>query len=442
MEEKRFKGWRGMAAMAFLVGILMMGGALAEPSVALAEKNDGVDCREEDGTEELELEEPKSELEQPVLVAASRPDGRILLRWDEIEGGEEYVLYRSRKKSGGFHQIYQTDGERCRYTDRKRVPGRAYYYRLKVFSGEGDACSRSETVKGRSLKKVHLGRISNLSGSRKLVLHWKRVQGADSYQILRKNEAKGRYQVIATVRGTKNSYADRKRRGGRFYTYRVRARDDAGGRGGESRAASQMAIDGRKKMIALTYDDGPSPYTPTVLRALKKYRARATFFVVGGSVGRYPGSVRRAAALGCEIGNHTYSHNKLTRLGSRQIKSVLEKTNRAVRAQTGRNIRTMRPPGGSVSPAVCKAARMPVILWSVDTLDWKTRSTSATIQCVLRRARDGDVVLMHDLHQPTARAAETIIRTLKARGYQLVTVSEMAAYRGGMSAGKIYSRFR
>ncbi len=419
--------------MAFLAGILMMGGAFWKSPAALAEEDHGMDWDAEDSADELE---------DPVLTAASRPDGKILLCWDEIDGGEEYALYRSRKKNGGFHRIYRTDGEKCRYMDSKRIPGRAYYYCLKVRFGESGASSRSETVAGRSLKKVRLSRISNVSGSRKLVLHWKKVKGADSYQILRKNEAKNRYQVIATVKGKRNAYADTRRRGGRFYTYKVRARDDAGGRGGESRAVSQMAIDGRKKMIALTYDDGPSPYTPMVLRALKKYKARATFFVVGGSVGRYPGSIRRAAALGCEIGNHTYSHNKLTRLAPRQVKSVLEKTNRAVRAQTGRNIRIMRPPGGSVNPSVCRAAEMPVILWSIDTLDWKTRSTSATIRCVLRRARDGDVVLMHDLHKPTARAAESIIRTLKARGYQLVTVSEMAAYRGGMSPGKIYSRFR
>lgn len=436
MGENRFKGWRGMAAMAFLVVILMMGGAFWNSSAALAENEVSA------GQEETEEDLGETELEEPVLMAASRPDGKILLCWDEIEGGEKYVLYRSRKKSGGFRKIYRTDGEKCRYTDRKRVPGRAYYYRLTVFSGEDDVSSSSETVKGRSLKKVSLTGISNVSGSRKLVLHWKRVKGADSYQILRKNEAKNRYQVIATVKGKKNSYTDRKRRGGKFYTYKVRARDDAGGRGCESRAVSQMAIDRKKKMIALTYDDGPSPHTPMVLRALKKYKARATFFVVGSSVGRYAGSVRRAAALGCEIGNHTYSHNKLTRLSPQQIGSVLDRTNRAVRARTGKKIRIMRPPGGSVNPSVCRAVGMPVILWSIDTLDWKTRSTSATIDCVLQRAGDGDVVLMHDLHLPTARAAEPIIRTLKARGYQMVTVSELAAYRGGMSPGKIYSKFR
>jgi len=441
MEKKRFKRMLEVMGMFILAGILVQGkAAWATPAAAAGNIDDSRDY--EEGKPEAEGDSEEPEMEEPILVAASRTDGNIQLSWDEIDGGEEYVLSRSSKKHSGFRRIYATDGERCRYTDRKRVPGRAYYYRLTVYSQGRARHSRSETVKGRALKKVRIVKISNVSGSRKLVLHWKAVKGADSYQVLRKNESKNRYQVIATVKGTKTSYADTRRRGGRYYTYRVRARDDAGGRGGESKAVSQMAIDRKKRMIALTYDDGPSMYTPAVLKALKKYRAHATFFVVGSNVGRYPASLRREVALGCEIGNHTYSHNNLTRLSSGQIQSVLDKTNRAVKGRTGKNVRIMRPPGGNINPSVCRAVGMPVILWSVDTLDWKTRSTSATIQCVLRRAQDGSVVLMHDLHKPTARAADTIIRTLKGRGYQLVTVSELAAYRGGMSAGRTYSRFR
>ena len=175
---------------------------------------------------------------------------------------------------------------------------------------------------------------------------------------------------------------------------------------------------------------------------MEKYRGHATFFVVGSCVKRYAASLRREVALGCEIGNHTYAHNNLKKLSGKQVHSVLEKTNRAVKKQTGRAPEIMRPPGGNHNSAVRRAVGMPIILWSVDTLDWKTRSTSDTIRCVLGKANDGAVVLMHDLHKPTARAADTIIKKLKAWGYQLVTVSELAAYRGGMSAGKTYSRFR
>ncbi len=81
-------------------------------------------------------------------------------------------------------------------------------------------------------------------------------------------------------------------------------------------------------------------------------------------------------------------------------------------------------------------------MWSIDTLDWKTRSTSATIQCIQQKAYDGAIVLMHDLHHPTVLAADKVMSYLKSAGYQLVTVSEMAAYRGGLQNHAAYSQFR
>lgn len=195
-------------------------------------------------------------------------------------------------------------------------------------------------------------------------------------------------------------------------------------------------------MIALTYDDGPSGHTPIVLNAVEKYKVHVTFFVVGSWVSRYPDSVKRAAALGCEIGNHTYAHDTLTRLNNEQIKSVLSTTNRLVKKYAGVDIHIMRPPGGYCNNSVMSAVGMPVIMWSIDPSDWRTRNTFATIQYVEQGAYDGAIVLMHDLHLSTANAADTIIKDLKAKGYQLVTVSELAAYRGGMEAGRSYNQFR
>ena len=289
---------------------------------------------------------------------------------------------------------------------------------------------------------MELTGISNVSGSKKLVLHWKPVKGADSYQIMRKNNKTGKYDMIGTVKGTKTRYTDQGRKGGEAYTYKVRAKDAGGGWGGYSKKMSQMAIDKDKKMIALTFDDGPSIYTPVVLDAVEKYKVHVTFFVVGNRAGQYGDSLRRETSLGCEIGNHTYEHTTLSRLGETLIKAALEKTNRDVKKQTGADVCLMRPPGGGYNSAVCAAAGMPVIMWSIDTRDWETRSTSATIQCVSEKAYDGAIVLMHDIHSPTVNAADEVIRRLKEKGYQLVTVSEMAAYRGGMKDGEVYSQFR
>lgn len=390
--------------------------------------------------DQKEPEAPK--LSKPVLKAASKPDGTIKLSWKKVKGAEEYVLLCSTKKDSGFHRIYATKKDKRVYKHQGRVPGKVYYYQLAVFSKGRAGRADSKIVAGRSLEQVKLTEISNVSGSRNLVLHWSPVAGADGYEILRKNKVTGSYEPAGTVNGSKTSFTDRKRTGGTIETYKVYAKDANGGRSGYSQSMSQMAIDKDKKMIALTYDDGPSAYTPIVLDALAKYDGHATFFVVGTSVNSYAGSLRRAASMGCEIGNHTYNHSNLKNLSSGQVQSVVSRTSQAVKDLTGVTIRLLRPPYGSYNNTTFAAAGMPVIMWSVDTLDWKTRSTSATIQSVQKHAYDGAIVLMHDLHHPTALAADAIMKYLKSAGYQLVTVSEMAAYRGGLNNHKAYSQFR
>lgn len=193
-----------------------------------------------------------------------------------------------------------------------------------------------------------------------------------------------------------------------------------------------------RKMIAITYDDGPSIYTPAVLKALKANGGVATFFVVGNRVNSYKKTLKQAYKMGCEIGNHSWDHSNLAKLGSSGIRSQISRTNKAVKAITGEAPTILRPPYGATSGTLRSLAGMPLIIWSVDTLDWKTRSTSSTIASVKKYAKDGAIILMHDIHKPTTDAAKTIIPWLVKQGYQLVTVSEMAECRGGMKNGKSY----
>lgn len=201
-------------------------------------------------------------------------------------------------------------------------------------------------------------------------------------------------------------------------------------------------IDKNKKMVALTYDDGPSIYTPRILKTLKDNDSVATFFVVGSRVSTYSGTIQKAVDQGCEIGNHTYDHKILTRVGKQEIKKQVAKTNQAVKKITGENPVVMRPPGGAINETVRPNLGMPAIIWSVDTLDWRTRNAASTKQAVLDHVKDGDIVLMHDLYEATADASQTIIPTLVRRGYQLVTVSELAECRGKLKDGKSYFSFR
>ena len=205
-------------------------------------------------------------------------------------------------------------------------------------------------------------------------------------------------------------------------------------------------IDPNKPMVALTYDDGPSASaTPRILAKLQECGGRATFFMVGKQAERNMGIVKQMAEQGCEVANHTYDHTLMTKVAPAELASQLARTNQVVSDASGISPILMRPCGGARSDAgmnVVGAISMPAVLWSIDTLDWKTRDAQTTINAVLEGVKDGDIILMHDLYDATADASQTIIPELINRGFQLVTVSELSSYRGGMLPGKTYSRFR
>lgn len=205
-------------------------------------------------------------------------------------------------------------------------------------------------------------------------------------------------------------------------------------------------IDPTKPMLALTYDDGPSAHaTPRILATLEKYNSRATFFMVGKQAEKRMDVVKKMEELGCEVANHTYDHTLMTKVPPEELASQLARTNQVVSDACGISPVLMRPCGGARSEAgmnIVGAISMPAVLWSIDTLDWKTRDAQTTIQTVLEQAKDGDIILMHDLYETTADASEVLIPELVNRGFQLVTVSELASYRGGMLPGHTYSRFR
>ena len=205
-------------------------------------------------------------------------------------------------------------------------------------------------------------------------------------------------------------------------------------------------IDPSKPMIALTYDDGPSAHaTPRILAKLKEYHSRATFFMVGKQAEKRMDVIKQMKEQGCEVANHTYDHTLMTKVPPEELASQLARTNQVISDACGVSPVLMRPCGGARSEAgmnIVGAISMPAVLWSIDTLDWKTKDPQTTIKTVLEQVKDGDIVLMHDLYEATADASDVLIPELVNRGYQLVTVSELASYRGGMIPGQTYSRFR
>lgn len=201
----------------------------------------------------------------------------------------------------------------------------------------------------------------------------------------------------------------------------------------------------KKKHIALTYDDGPrTASTGKILDALEKYNFRATFFVVGDNVGKKTAKVlKREKALGCEIGNHSYNHPKYTGISDSRIRKQLSDTDSRIKKNIGEKPSLCRAPYGAVSSRVLRVMKRPNIMWTVDTLDWKYRDSSRLVRVVRSNAGDGKIVLMHDIHDSTAAAAERICKNLKKAGYEAVTVTELAAIKGKSLKGKqSYNSFR
>ena len=195
------------------------------------------------------------------------------------------------------------------------------------------------------------------------------------------------------------------------------------------------------KAVALTYDDGPSKYTNQILDCLEANGAKATFFVVGTNATRYPEILQRADSLDMEIGNHTMSHPKLTSISQTAVATELNSNANAIESAIGKRPTIIRPPYGSYNQSVLNTAGQPFILWSIDTLDWKTRNAQKTVQAVLSDVEDGDVILMHDLYSATAEATEVIVPALIEMGFDLVTVSELAQRKGTQMTVKAYRSF-
>ena len=191
-------------------------------------------------------------------------------------------------------------------------------------------------------------------------------------------------------------------------------------------------IDPSKPMVALTFDDGPDVKVDGVLMdELEKVNGRATFFVVGQRVEKFPEDIKNTVERGHEIGNHSYDHDiHLSSKGQDYIRNEFDKTDDAVEKAAGVRPALVRLPGGNISNDVKAVVKKPLIFWSIDTEDWRSRDAVKTQNSILSQVKDGDIVLMHALYLSTAQACKTVIPELHARGYQLVTVSELIHFRG------------
>ncbi|MEV3870229.1 polysaccharide deacetylase family protein [Streptomyces sp. NPDC049906] len=188
-------------------------------------------------------------------------------------------------------------------------------------------------------------------------------------------------------------------------------------------AVDATAVAAPRKVVYLTFDDGPGAHTPKVLDLLKQHGAKATFYQTGGNAAARPWDTRRAHREGHSVQNHTWSHVDLRRVDWPTFKSEVTRTDTAIRNGTGTTPTCLRPPYGAVDQKVrerAAALRKGLRLWTVDTRDWARPGRAAIESRVLNGVRDGSVVLMHDAggdRSQTVAALPKILKTLKARGY-------------------------
>lgn len=177
--------------------------------------------------------------------------------------------------------------------------------------------------------------------------------------------------------------------------------------------------------VALTYDDGPSDLTPGILDALDERRASATFFAMGEKAKKFAATLQRMVGEGHQAENHSWNHPALTKLTDAQVASQLRDTTAALEQASGQSVTMFRPPYGDYNARVLAIARMPAILWDVDTEDYKGIADDVLIERAVTQPRAGSIVLQHDIHQNTGRTAGAICDGLLDRGFTIVTIEKL-----------------
>lgn len=187
----------------------------------------------------------------------------------------------------------------------------------------------------------------------------------------------------------------------------------------------EKTIDINRPLVALTFDDGPSKYTNDILDILKDNGICATFFILGNKVPYGQETLLKMLENGNEIGNHTYNHKWLAHLDEIEIKNQISKTQEVIFEYTRYLPKVFRPSYGDIPKEMRKEINLEVTLWNVDTLDWKLKNKKQIIKRATKNTKDGDIILMHDTYKRTKDALPEIINTLKKKGFQFVTISEL-----------------
>lgn len=382
----------------------------------------------------------------------------ITLSWSSAKNADGYRIFALNQQTGTFEPFEDVSSEgsesACSYSIDKLKGGTQYSLKIAAFKYEGNEkvfgdMSEHPVFAYTIPDKPKISYISGISSS--ITFNWSKKDNATAYRVQYSSDSKFSQNNVVddTVSVDKGTKYTAENVPPQVYYVRICAYIKVNAKkvyGEWSDVAKvnvvKTAIDPDKPMIALSFDDGPgfavgggkSP-TAQILDVLEKYNARATFFMVASRLSSSNKSLlKRELDLGCELGNHTYSHDHYGKsVTAKDIKKCSDK----IKKLCGQAPTVFRCPGGIITSTIrkeCRKKNMPIAYWSVDTEDWASKNPKKIYKKVKSGAYDGAIILCHDIYPTTAKAVKKFVPYLVKNGYQIVTVSELIRYKTGNPA--------
>lgn len=370
----------------------------------------------------------------------------LTLAWDAVDNAEGYHVYQKKNDSEEYQQIDSTENLYDIVYGLQQATTYSFY--VKAYSGTYE--SRDYIPVENVYTYPNSGNITEIYSASSGTIHvgWQGNNRADGY-LLEFRTAGRDYRdenriLIERTDSTEYNITSLKANdviGVRVSSYFIHDGEKVFGEpsveheikvsDGTSRHTEQARS--AEKMIALTFDDGPLDGTSgdRILDVLEKYNAKATFFMVGSAVEGHQENVKRKAALGMELGNHSYSHKNY---GDELPAEEIQQCSNAIFDACGQRPISFRSPGGITDDGIlaeCANEGMPLYTWSIDTHDWETLDADKVYHEVMDNVQDGDIVLMHEIYDSTADAVERMVPELVKQGYKLVTCQELVRAKTG-----------
>ncbi len=394
-------------------------------------------------------------------------ESSINLQWEKAKGADGYRIYIKDNKDGSYKKFKNIkNGDVCEYSLNGINFVKKYDLKMTAYKIFRDKEYESEMSRNITVySKPHKINVSSFSSNEKtLSIKWKTAEAVDGFEIeYSKDESFSNCETADITDVSKQFMAVENLRAKDIYYTRGRSYinaenkkvysdwSDTGKVEIKDKIKMPVDIDPNKKMVALSFDDGPAykyngkNSTEQILKVLEKHDARASFFMVADRINDSNSYLlKKELKIGCELGNHTISHNHY---GSKVTASDIKKASDRIKKFSGQPSAIFRCPGGSLTSEIrneCKKEGMPIAYWSVDTEDWKTKDPDKIYKTAMKGVYDGAIILMHDIYPTTAKAVEKLVPALIEKGYQIVTVSELITAKTGKEpkAGQQYVDYK